>query len=161
MLTASDASQLADHGPLWPAGANMTVHYTTLAHPALWTHRPPVVDPATVASFTRARYGYRAVFPGEPLDDGWAIMFHDAVLTAVVAVNKLYTQTGAVPSTGAVAQELNQVTVHGASGYLCFDARHDPINKAIPVVELDRDGHLGDVTLLSASGGAPVGDHCD
>jgi hypothetical protein len=161
VLTGSDATQLVNHGGLWPTGANMTVYFTALAHPQVWKHQPPVADQATVAWFGMPRYGFRAVFPGETLNDGWGIMFHDAVLTAVTAIQKLYTQRGAIPPGGAVAQELNQVTVHGASGYICFNTKHDPINKAIPVVELGQDGRLSYVTLSSASGKAPVGNNCE
>jgi ABC-type branched-subunit amino acid transport system substrate-binding protein len=101
-------------------------------------------------------------FPGESLNDGWAIMYFDGVLTAVDAVQALYTSDGAqqVPSAGAVAQQLNSLTVHGASGYICFNSEHDPVTKAIPVLQLGQNGQLTYVTLSSASGNSPDHDLC-
>jgi hypothetical protein len=60
-----------------------------------------------------------------------------------------------------VANELNQVVVHGASGYICFNAQHDPINKAVAIVQLTSAGQLNYMGLSSARGAAPAGDTCN
>jgi hypothetical protein len=161
VLSGSDVSQLDGQGGLWPGSANMYVYYTALAVPAEWSAGQSVVDQATAEWFTRTDYGFPAMFPGESLDDSWAIMFHDGVLAAVTAVDQLYQQTGALPPAGAVANELNQVVVHGASGYICFNAQHDPINKAVAIVQLTSAGQLNYMGLSSARGAAPAGDTCN
>lgn len=119
VLTGSDAIRLAGQH-LWPAAGNLDVYVTALASPGMWG-----ATPATgFATYARD-------FPTEPgtaLDDGWAILFHDSVLTAVTAAR----------SQSAPAA----VTVQGASGSLKFDSTGDPVGKAIPVVQLGPDGSL-------------------
>jgi len=163
VLTGSDAAQLSGQSNLWPSVANMTVFYTGLASPDTWSSQPNAADPSISAWFgAKYPYGFQQTFPGESLNDGWGIMYFDGVLTAVDAVQSLYTSDGSqrVPSAGAVAQQLNSLTVHGASGYICFDSEHDPLTKAIPVLQLGQNGQLTYVTLTSVSGNSPDGDLC-
>lgn len=163
VLTGSDASQLAEQSDLWPSGANMTVYYTGLASPDMWSSQPNAADPSVSAWFgPEYRYGFQQTFPGESLKDGWAIMYFDGVLTAADAVQALYASDDAqqIPSAGAVAQQLNSLTVHGASGYICFNSEHDPVSKAIPVLQLGQNGQLTYVALSSASGNSPERDLC-
>jgi hypothetical protein len=135
VLTGSDAAQVVGHADLWPAAtANMDVYFTALASPGMWGNRSTPADPAW---FEQKAYGFPHMFPTEAadaLDDGQAIVSHDAVLTAIEAAR------GAAPS--AVAARLTRVSVHGASGYLCFDKAGDPVDKAIPIVQLSASGAL-------------------
>jgi hypothetical protein len=126
VLTGSDAARLTGHADLWPAtSANMDVYFTAQASPGLWTRRPALAAPATTAWFGEAPHGFRHAFPAEPadaLDDGTVIVSHDAVLAAA--------------NRGAVTP------VPGASGYLCFDKAGDPVDRAIPIVQLSASGVL-------------------
>ncbi|HEX5402872.1 MAG TPA: hypothetical protein VFX16_11300 [Pseudonocardiaceae bacterium] len=120
VLTSSDAAQIAGQPDLWSASANMTVYFTALASPGMW-RGPALADPATTAWFTKAPHGFSHMFPAEPataLDDDQAIVSHDEVLTAISP----------------------ERPVHGASGYLCFDKAGNPLDRAIPIVQLSSDG---------------------
>lgn len=114
VLTGSDAAQLVGHADLWPAAsANMDVYFTALA------------SPGRLAG--QSANGFRRAFPKEPadaLDDGAAIVSHDAALTAVAAARGTLT------------------TVHGASGDLCFDKAGDAVDRPIPIVQLSASGVL-------------------
>jgi hypothetical protein len=114
VLTGSDAASLLGHTDLWsPASANMDVYFTAQASPGRLSGQ--------------SANGFRRVFPKEAadaLDDGVAIVSHDAVLTAVAAAR------------GALT------TVHGASGDLCFDKAGDPVDRPIPIVQLSASGVL-------------------
>jgi hypothetical protein len=161
VVSGDDASQLAGR-QLWLGnGANLTAVFTTLANPDVWQHQPAAVSGATVARFGECSTCYRGLFPNDSLDDGVAIMAHDAVLTAVVAARQVVAYVSPnvprLPSTGAVAQALYQVSVPGASGYLCFDAAHSPVDKAIPIMSADQHGRLSYLALSSASGNPPSG----
>jgi hypothetical protein len=164
VLTGSDAAQLSGRGGLWPSEANMTVYYTGLTSPDMWSSQPDAADQSISAWFgSKYQYGFQQTFPGESLNDSWAIMYFDGMLTAVDAVQALYTSDDAqqLPSAGAVAQQLNSLTVHGASGYICFNSEHDPVTKAIPVLQLGQNGQLTYVTLTSAApGSSPDHDPC-
>jgi hypothetical protein len=167
VLTGSEAVQLAGHAGLWPdTTANMDVYLTGLAHPDLWRARPEVADPATTAWFGKLAYGFGHMFPTErptpsaALRDGWAIMFHDSVLTAVDAVHVASPDAAKVPAAAAVADALSQVSAHGASGYLCFDGAGSPIDKAVPVLRLSGGGALT-YRAVSAGEGNPAVHPCD
>ncbi|HEU5483563.1 MAG TPA: hypothetical protein VFU98_01550, partial [Microlunatus sp.] len=75
---------------LWQGGdANMTVTFTTLAHPGMWSEHPEATTKTRAARFDSCGGCYRQVFPGEPpdaLDDTGVITGHDAVWTAVKAL---------------------------------------------------------------------------
>jgi hypothetical protein len=144
VIAGSDAIQ-AQGQALWPtATGNMDVYVTGLAHPGMWTRQRSAADPATTAWFGTLPYGFGHMFPSDKsgLQDGWAIMSHDAVLTAVDAVHEAPTVRAATPTAAAVGQTLSQVTVHGASGYLCFDSEGNAINRAIPIEQLSATGTL-------------------
>jgi hypothetical protein len=144
VIAGSDATQAAGRA-LWPAATgNMDVYVTGLAHPGMWSRQPSAADPATTAWFRTLPYGFGHMFPGDgaALQDGWAILSHDAVQTAVDAVREAPTVGAATPAPAAVGQTLGQVTVHGAGGYLCFDDAGDPIDRVIPIEQLSPAGAL-------------------
>lgn len=163
VLTGSDATELVNsQGALWPQGTNISVYYTALAHPDMWSKAPDAAAPGIVSSFQDKTDGFFAAFPKEPakpLDDGWAIMYHDAVLTAETAAANGFLKNN-LPSAGDVAQLLYQVRVKGLSGYICLDGAHDPRNKAIPIVQIDAHGAVSYVALSSSSGGRPTNAKC-
>jgi hypothetical protein len=161
VLTGSDTTHLINHTGLWSGSeAQMSVYFTALAHPRMWTDQPNAVDLATAARFGSGPGHFATEFANESLDDGWAIMFQDGMLTAIDAAKRLFQLNGSIPPAGNVAQEINQVIVHGASGYICFDADHNPINKAIPILSVDQNGVFTFRQLSSASGTPPTNDAC-
>jgi hypothetical protein len=159
VVTGDDASTLANQ-TLWQGeGANMTVLFTALAHPDMWTRNPLAASQTTSSEFGFCATCFRTLFPRDSLNNGVAIMSHDAVQTAVAAIRDMAGSNGSAPSTSGVAQELLQVSVSEASGYLCFDTDHNPINKAIPIMSYDQHGRPYYQALSSAKG-VPPSDTC-
>lgn len=141
VITGDDASELnrTASGALWQdGGGRIQLFYTALAHPA---------DPAAKVKAFMDRfgageeYGFARLFPRELLDDGQAIMHHDALLTAIRAVDKYAGQPG-LPGPAEVAAMLRSGTADfdGASGHININADGNPIDKRIPVLELHPDG---------------------
>jgi len=135
--------------------ANVTVLAPGLAHPQAWITSPEAFNPSSVASFREDSCTdcFEAVFPGERLDDGVAILAHDAVLTAVWAIRR----STATPASKVTARDVLQVrnrlhgelAVPGASGMISFDERGDPVNKAIPILRVRSDDTPEFVALSS------------
>lgn len=159
VVTGDDASELVDQALWRGAGANLALLFTALAHSDMWDHDPAAASPITRSEFGNCDRCFHTLFPSDDLDDGNAIMSHDAVQTAVIAIRDMAGPRGSAPSTSAVAQELLQVSVPGASGYLCFDTNHNPINKAIPIMTYGPDGRPHYRALSSAMGTPPT-DNC-
>lgn len=125
--------------------ANITVLAPGLAHPEAWTHEPGAFNPAAVASFQEPGCTgcFKAVFPNERLDDGVAILAHDAVLTAVWAIRGIPRVAPAQVTAQDVLQAKNRLhgtlAVPGASGMISFDEHGDPVNKAVPILRVRLD----------------------
>lgn len=138
--------------------ANVTVLAPGLAHPQAWTDVPDAFNPSSVASFHEESCTdcFEAIFPEERLDDGVAILAHDAVLTAVWAIRR----SAASPADTVTARDVLQVrnrlhgelAVPGASGMISFDERGDPVNKAVPILQVRPDDTPGFVALSSPAG---------
>jgi ABC-type branched-subunit amino acid transport system substrate-binding protein len=137
--------------------ANVTVRYTALAHPEAWTEAP---DSFLPDSITYLRTSFETIFPNDSLEDGGAIMGHDAVLTAVKAIRRRQSLTAnpqpdTIPSPGVVINRMKRLhgdaAVPGASGWISLNGRGDPIDKAIPLLELRRDGTVAFVQLTAPS----------
>jgi len=130
--------------------ANATVTYSALAHPDAWTN-PEAQDnfnPEATYPFQETCVGqecFFAMFPGDSLDDGAAIMGHDAILTVATAARF-----------GPVAQTLRrlhgELSVPGASGWLSFAPDGSAINKAVPVLQVTAEGVVHLVALSSPLG---------
>lgn len=145
---------------LWAGqDANMTVIFTGLVSAEMWAKDKSAASGVISDRFTgTCATCFPTVFPGERLDDGTAVLSHDAVWTVELAILKL---SGANPgvslSASMVAQQLNQLKVPGASGWICaFDTNHNPVNKAIPIMSIDQNGHLTYQALSSATGAPPT-----
>jgi hypothetical protein len=145
---------------LWAGqDANMTVIFTGLVSAEMWEK-----DKAAASGVISDRFSgtcpncFPTLFPGEKLDDGTAILSHDAVWTVELAILKLSAANPGVSLTASmVAQQLNQLKVPGASGWICaFDKNHNPVNKAIPVMNIDQNGQLTYKALSSATGVPPT-----
>jgi hypothetical protein len=156
----------AEGHTLWlsGAGANMTVLFTGLAHPNMWQRDPTAASQEIVARFRdNCETCFPTLFPRESkgaLDDGDAIVSYDAVWTAETATQQATGSTRGVilPPATAVAQELNLLTrLPMASGWICsFDAQHNPVNKAIPILAMDHSGNVSYGGLSSSSGQPPT-----
>jgi ABC-type branched-subunit amino acid transport system substrate-binding protein len=143
-LAAGDQSEIAA-----TLRANITLRYTGLAHPGEWSDEQRFLPAATrifqqdcVTCFTR-------VFPEEQLDDGAAIVGYDAVLVAIRAIRSGASQGDtpadpAVLTPGAVLQAMFRINrvdpVSGASGPIGFDEQGKPIDKPIPILQLNPNG---------------------
>lgn len=128
---------------------NITFHYTALAHPDAWSDQQRFL-PASIRIFQQAcATCFTQVFPQERLDDGAAIVGYDALLVSIRAirsgVSQHSTRAGpAAPTPGAVFQQLYRINqaapVNGASGPIAFDEHGKPIDKPVPILQLNPNG---------------------
>ncbi|MGA6164536.1 ABC transporter substrate-binding protein [Amycolatopsis magusensis] len=125
--------------------ANVTVLAPGLAHPQAWTTTPEQFNGGSVAGFEEpgCTECFRAMFPDDRLDDGVAILAHDAMLSAVWAIRHSVANPGSKVTAKDVLQVRNrlhgELAVPGASGDISFDERGDPVNKAVPILRVRVD----------------------
>jgi len=137
--------------------ANASVVYTALAHPAAWQAAPDAFAPGTAQYLTDGcEECFPVLFPGQSLDDGYAIMAYDAVLTAVTVIRQ---PDGSVATPEAVVQEFKRLhgpqAVAGASGWISLEAAGSTVAKAVPIMEILPDGSTRFLQL-----GSPTGAPC-
>lgn len=126
--------------------------YTGLAHPGAWKVTPDAFDPDLVAPFRDGTFD--ATFPHGDLEDGRAIMMHDALLTAARAVRA----TPGVPNPTVtdvyrtLSRLRNQGPLPGASGWIALGSDGAPEGKAIPVLRIAPNGRTTAVAVTSAEG---------
>ncbi|MFF0143817.1 ABC-type branched-subunit amino acid transport system substrate-binding protein [Amycolatopsis sulphurea] len=144
-VLTGDLAQTGPPGPDMRRGleANVTVLGPGLAHPQAWTSHPELFNKPSVASFQEPRCTdcFEVLFPQERLDDGTAILAHDAVVTVVWAIRGLpQISTGTAVTSQDVLQAKNrlhdQLAVPGASGAISFDEQGNPVNKVIPILRV-------------------------
>ncbi|WP_328603971.1 hypothetical protein OG943_28350 [Amycolatopsis sp. NBC_00345] len=156
-VLTGDLAQTGPPGPEMRRGleSNVTVLAPGLAHPQAWTSEPNAFNKAAVASFQERDCTdcFEALFPKERLDDGVAILAHDAVLTVVWAIRQIPRAVPAQVTAQDVLQAKNRLhdtlAVPGASGMISFDDRGDPVNKAVPILRV-RLGDTPEFVQLSA-----------
>jgi ABC-type branched-subunit amino acid transport system substrate-binding protein len=134
--------------------ANASVAYTALAHPEAWRATPDAFAPGTADYLTGpCAECFHTLFPEESLDDSYAIMAYDAVLTAVTTIRQ---PDESVSSPEAVIQEFKRLhgpqAVAGASGWISLDAAGNPVDKAVAIMEVVPDGGTRFLQLSSPSG---------
>lgn len=145
---------------------NITVTYTALAHPAMWTDTQsrPSYSGAALSHFEGSCDAcFSKQFPGEDFNDGAAIMGHDAVLLAVTAIrragNRDSSSAANAVTPGAVIQLLYQIkgtdSVKGASGEISMTACGDVERKLFPLLSLAPDGHPSLVAPVVSAGTLP------
>jgi ABC-type branched-subunit amino acid transport system substrate-binding protein len=137
--------------------ANATLRYTALAHPGAWTANPKAFSSALVSYFRDScDHCFPRLFPGESLDDGQAIMGHDAVALAIWAIRHAVTSSEPQPAPAAVVQALyrahGELAVSSASGLISVGEDGSPTNKPVPILELRPDGGVSFVELSSPTG---------
>ncbi|GAA4330521.1 hypothetical protein GCM10023086_60220 [Streptomyces venetus] len=126
--------------------------YTGLAHPQAWDVQPDAFDQDFVAPFRDGTFA--RTFPYSDLEDGRAIMMHDALLTAARAVRD--TPPAGAPTVSDVFRTLSRLRKKGAlpgvSGWIALGNDGAPRDKAIPVLRITPDGRTAAVTVTSADG---------
>ncbi|MGH8906625.1 MAG: ABC transporter substrate-binding protein [Egibacteraceae bacterium] len=143
--------------------SGVTLTYTAQAHPGSWAPGaapPNSFSPGAIERFLRGCEGpdcFTRLFPDESLDDAAAIMGHDAVVAAVRAIRSaavgqdLRTDPISPEEVGDALNGLHgDFAVPGASGWISLDERGDPVNKAIPILELHPDGTVEFLALSAA-----------
>jgi ABC-type branched-subunit amino acid transport system substrate-binding protein len=134
--------------------ANASVVYTALAHPDAWRAAPTAFQAGSADYLTgHCPECFPTLFPGYRLDDGYAIMAYDAIMTAVAGIRS---PNGPVGSPGALIQEFKRLhgagSVAGASGWISLTPTGNTINKAVPILGIGPDGAAQFRTLSSPSG---------
>ncbi|MGH3916678.1 MAG: ABC transporter substrate-binding protein, partial [Pseudonocardiaceae bacterium] len=131
---------------------NVVVRYTALAHPESWKAFAGSFKPGLSELFQSPceEVCFDIFFRGESLDDGSAIIGYDAITTATTAI-----RPGGTPNDtpDLITQEFNRLhgsrAVAGASGWISLD-NGNPINKAVPILEVRPDGTVMFVQLSSS-----------
>ncbi|MFF0739796.1 ABC transporter substrate-binding protein [Streptomyces sp. NPDC004111] len=166
VISGDDASQTAQAAGFQDIkdtlrDGNVRLVYTGLAHPGSWKLRPTAYPGAAKPSFGEGGR-FRTTFKEEALDDGQAIMGHDAVLTAVAGIRLV--AENSVNNNGAVSgSEVIQIwgslhgteAVQGASGLISLGSDGSPERKAVPIIEIGKDGSVSTLAV-SAQGGSPL-----
>lgn len=139
VVTGSDAATLnPDIEGLSDPGAPISVLYVPLADPvqlADGANPDQMLYQEFATEFTQIHYGQE--FDKSHLASGWAVMAHDAVLTARLAIRKATGGSQTLPNMRAVGDQLYLFdglnVVKGAGGVFCIDPQtgnrkssHDP-----------------------------------
>ncbi|MFI5689613.1 hypothetical protein [Streptomyces sp. NPDC051636] len=171
LLTGDEGSYLTGDGKLdrKALGHNLSVRYTSLAHPEAWTATPATTGGS--AKDARDLLGLVAEAKGEPvgpigsagLDDGQLIIGYDAVRLAARGILMASRGGKVPPALTRVGHEWGQVQgglrLGGASGWICLDAHGNPYDKAVPIVELVPEGGSRFVKIAWPEG-KPPGKEC-
>ncbi|MFD9892019.1 hypothetical protein ACFWY9_21975 [Amycolatopsis sp. NPDC059027] len=134
--------------------ANVRVIYTELAHPGAWAvdrERPAAqrqFSDTTINRFLKqapdSQGCFQCLFGSESLEDGAAIMSHDAVLTATTAIQLTASQDGDHVTTQRLLQTFKvlngETAVAGSSGKLSYDNKGTVQGKVVPLLRLNADG---------------------
>lgn len=134
---------------------NISVRYTALAHPQSWRESAESFKSELENLFQASckEICFQIFFRSESLDDGAAIIGYDAITTVAAAI-----PPGETPTPPLIIQEFNRLhklgSVAGASGWISLE-NGNPINKAVPILEVKPDGTVVFVQLSS-----PLGSPC-
>ncbi|MFD2471666.1 ABC transporter substrate-binding protein [Amycolatopsis silviterrae] len=159
-VLTGDLAQVGPPSPEMRRGlqSNVTVLAPGLAHPQAWRDHPESFNKAAIASFEEPACDgcFTAVFPKDRLDDGIAILAHDATLTVIWAARNIPRSSPDQVTAQDVLQAKNRLhgktAVPGASGRISFDDRGDPVNKAVPILRVRLDAPPEFVELYVPSG---------
>lgn len=144
VVTGSDAAGLQAALPRsQESDAPVSVIYAGIADPAALGNQQLNPD---WASFARFQESFTAHFDPADLQNGWAIMAHDALLTAANAIRKASKDLAGVPRARGVRPFLYLLNdasnrVIGASGSFSINQdTGDVAGRRLPIVELRPDG---------------------
>ncbi|MGH3943372.1 MAG: hypothetical protein ACRDTG_33070 [Pseudonocardiaceae bacterium] len=138
--------------------ANASVQYTGQAHPESWKASPESFLPEAIPPFSETceQYCFTTVSRDGTLEDGGAIMGYDAIVTAVTAIRE---KSRPDYKTDVISQSFKRLhgvdAIHGASGEISLDQFGRPVNKAVPILQVNSNGT---VTFLKLS--SPLGSPC-
>ncbi|MGW2745122.1 hypothetical protein [Streptomyces sp. NPDC001450] len=168
VLTGDEASYLTHERDLDRDALrhNLSVRYTSLAHPDAWT-RDPARTGGSAADFgvlrrllTAAERGPSGPIGSAALDDGQLIIGYDALQLAVHGIREAVPDGRNVPALTDVGLQWPQVKgslrVSGASGWICLDVHGNPYDKAVPIVELTPEGGSRFVKIAWPEGKPPT-----
>ncbi|MES4888201.1 hypothetical protein [Streptomyces sp. NPDC096012] len=171
VLTGDEASYLTHEKKLDRSALehNLSVRYTSLAHPDAWT-KDPAPTGGSAADFAALRElltaaGREPMGPigATALDDGQLIIGYDTLRLAVHGIREAVPGGGSVPALGDVGLQWPQVKgslrVDGAAGWICLDVHGNPYDKAVPIVELTPRGGSRFVRIAWPEG-RPPGKEC-
>jgi ABC-type branched-subunit amino acid transport system substrate-binding protein len=166
VISGDDASQVVARANVQPAlRSGINVYYTALASPEEWSQGSGPAIEAGRKGLATLEGVFGSAFPGQSLDDGQAIMAYDATISAISAIRL----AGPQPSASAVESEFSalhgQRAVQGAGGLIGFYGLYNgpgsdgsnPVNKAIPILQVQPDGGISFVKLTWPNGPLPVG----
>lgn len=168
VVTISGASTLITDPELdWDALDNgVTVRYTTVTHPDAWTSPNAPATGGSRAAFDELVEVIEDAGMTEEvdLDDSRAIVMYDAVTTAIQGIRNAVSGEDAVPSLDDVENSWlrlhGESRVEGAAGWVCLDAYGNPYNKAVAIVELDRETEDIRFVRLAWPEGDPPDEDC-
>ncbi|MFJ9925602.1 ABC transporter substrate-binding protein [Streptomyces misionensis] len=150
ILTGDEASYLTYDKDLDQEALqqNLTVLYTSLAHPDAWVDNPPKTGGSTDDYDTLRKLlndGKRGPIGPVALDDGQLIIGYDAVRLAVEGIRRADTpQGGDIPTLRSVGdvwpRVVGSLKLPGASGWVCLNKHGNPYDKAVPIVKLAKGG---------------------
>ncbi|WP_274561291.1 ABC transporter substrate-binding protein [Streptomyces spiramyceticus] len=173
VLTGDEGSYLGGDDKLdkKALARKVTVRYASLAHPDTWRRSGAPTTGGSAADYRTFTElldlaadlaADPAVGPIGPtsLTDGQAIIAYDAMATAVHGIRQATVQDAKLPAITDVVTQWPQVKgslkVAGASGWICLDNHGNPYNKAVPIVELARDGSQRFVEIAWPEGKPPA-----
>ncbi|MEU0334029.1 hypothetical protein [Streptomyces sp. NPDC006193] len=170
VLTGDEASYLTHEKDLDRDALrhNLSVRYTSLAHPDAWT-KSPARTGGSAADFAALRRLLTAAARGPvgpigpvALDDGQLIIGYDTLTLAVHGIREAVPAGRTVPALRDVGLQWPQVKgslrVNGASGWICLDVHGNPYDKAVPIVELTPGGASHFVRVAWPEGHPPAGE---
>ncbi|MGW1678181.1 ABC transporter substrate-binding protein [Saccharopolyspora sp. NPDC002376] len=160
LLTSDDASSLLGRQLPDMPGTKVNVFYTSVATADMWKNTDQTDNQTNYQAFANA-------FASQDLDDdlrdGYAMAHHDALLLAVGAarlVNRVQ------ENNMLVADLINNAyacghPLPGATGKIAFspDSHGNPIDKALPIMQLKPDGSI-EQKSLTWTNGRPFDESC-
>ncbi|MCG8919933.1 ABC transporter substrate-binding protein [Actinokineospora sp. PR83] len=169
VVTGDDVNVLAPkkpgESPLW-GDTNLDLVYTGLATTSSWLRATGAVPRATLDRFAGCDHCFAALFK-DSLDDGQALMAHDALMVTATAAHNAYDtdRTSSVLTPADVDNGFHTITsnarVPGASGWIYYEpgpGSQDgvPTDKAIPIMRMNPDQTSEQIDLSSRTG-TPAG----
>ncbi len=137
--------------------AEVSVRYTSQAHPGSWSGASESFAQASMSRLDQNCEGdscYRRLFPGDQMDDGGAIIGHDAIVVATKAIRSAFGEDGDRPD--LIIQQFNGLrgagAVPGASGWISLDENGNTVNKAVAILLVKPSGGVEWLGLGSADG---------
>lgn len=145
LMTGDSASNII--GERLPSGFPVRLLFTALATGGEWSSSPNAGKSPTLLTEERNYSEFAAAFTHDgflfrDLLDGQAMMEHDAVLIAAIALrNNPATITDPEGVTGEVRQiRCSNTFSVGASGFIAFGKDGNPVDKVMPVLQINPDG---------------------